>query len=414
MHRIDSPNAEADKFGSGKDGFTEGTPGSVLPTETTDDWLDGVQEELCNVIENADITLVKNTRDQLHDALNIMINRANLLGRWPSIYNPKAFGLHAIMYDAYSGYWFAVGALDGTDAYMLRSLSPAGEWTEMSNSKNANLYGIASNGTGTLAAVGSFDGVDTYIVSSTNNGDTWTERTGPNAALLWGLVYANSLFVGVGELSGAPAISTSPDGTTWTARTAPGTERLYAIAYSPTLNLFCAVGEDGADLGIMTSSDGITWTERANSIGGADALSLCWSEFLGLFVLVGYDTGTYPLVATSPDGINWTQRTDANGLLDTSHLYSVCSIESAKLLIAFGYGGNEENSVDAYFSTDGITWTFRPIVGTDPATGCMYQMRDVAEDQDTGLVIACGERPSASGQATLLRPAATNLAVENM
>ncbi|MGD8501267.1 MAG: hypothetical protein PVJ86_11500 [Phycisphaerales bacterium] len=73
MHRIDSPNREQDKFGAGKDGFTEGVPGVTPATEVTDDWLDGVQEELCNLIEGNGGTLSKGTRTQVRDILRNMV-----------------------------------------------------------------------------------------------------------------------------------------------------------------------------------------------------------------------------------------------------------------------------------------------------------------------------------------------------
>ena len=76
MHRIDSTNVEADKFGAGKDGFTDGDPGVTAATDTTEDWFDGVQEEICNVIEKNGGTLVKGTRDQLYDILRAPVGEA--------------------------------------------------------------------------------------------------------------------------------------------------------------------------------------------------------------------------------------------------------------------------------------------------------------------------------------------------
>ena len=413
MHRIDSSTAAADKFGTGKDGFNEAVPGSVPATELTEDWLDGVQEELCNVIEAADVTLVKNTRDQLHDALNIMINRASVMGIWSTVYNPKGYALNGVIWDSDSGYWVAVGDADGTDAYVVRTLAPGVDWAESANASNFDLQAIATSGTGYIVAVGKSSGSSPYIIQSINGGSTWYVRTATNADL-YGIAYGHSLFVAVGLQSTSPIILTSTIGTTWLSRTVPCSERLYCIAYSSSLDLFCATGEVGTDLAIVTSPDGVTWTERSNSLTAVDATSICWSEFAGLFVLVGYDTGTYPLVATSPDGITWTQRTDANGLLDTSHLYKVFSIESAKILVAFGVVSSDENASKAYFSRDGITWTFRHIPGDDPTTGHLNTIRGLAEDPDRCVLVACGDKPSGAAQGTLLRCGATNLAVENM
>lgn len=69
MHRIDDPNATPEKL------FTEGDPISNTPppTKITDDWLNDLQEEVCNLIEAAGITLVKGTRDQLVEAVAALI-----------------------------------------------------------------------------------------------------------------------------------------------------------------------------------------------------------------------------------------------------------------------------------------------------------------------------------------------------
>jgi hypothetical protein len=78
MHRIDGPYSTADNK------FTEGDP--VVPikaTVVTDDWLNAVQEELCSVIEDADIPLNKNNNAQLIAALGSLGSSALLtLRRW--------------------------------------------------------------------------------------------------------------------------------------------------------------------------------------------------------------------------------------------------------------------------------------------------------------------------------------------
>jgi hypothetical protein len=68
MHRIDSPGATIANL------FTEGNPSLSIPaTEVSDDWLNDVQEEIANLIENQGITLVKGTQSQLEAAINAMI-----------------------------------------------------------------------------------------------------------------------------------------------------------------------------------------------------------------------------------------------------------------------------------------------------------------------------------------------------
>ena len=408
MHRIDSATAEADKFGSGKDGWTEGEPSSTLPTKTTDDWFDGVQEEICNVVENADIALVKNTRDQLSDAVNVMLNRAAVMGTWTGLTNAKLFTIRSVAYDSYSGNLFTCGDADGTDAYMLKSQDGGMTWSEMSNPVNTDLYGMASNGAGTLVAVGKVDSGYSYVVSSTNDGVTWTRRTISGSGYLYGVTYAEGLFVAVGREASKAQINTSPDGITWTRRNYTNLEGHYAVTYSPALSLFCAVGDNySTDIKAATSPDGITWTERSTGISIGELHSICWSEFLQLFVAVGIDIGSYPVIGTSPDGINWTQRT--TGLIDlTGDLYSVISLEDARLLLALGPHASN-NTVKCFISLDGITWAYHNLV-VDDGIGNLDDVYGSVLDPARNALIVCGGAVGGSSLgATLLRVALQSL-----
>ena len=60
MHRIDTPTATPDSK------FTEGNPtAGVEATVVTDDWLNSVQEELCNLLTSNGVTLDKENNTQL-------------------------------------------------------------------------------------------------------------------------------------------------------------------------------------------------------------------------------------------------------------------------------------------------------------------------------------------------------------
>jgi len=402
MHRIDSATAEADKFGTGKDGWTEGEPDATLPTQTTEDWFDGVQEEICNVVESADVTLIKNTRDQLYDAIMFMMRRAAIMDMWQPMTNPKLFTLRSVIYDSYSDYLFACGVADGADAYMLRSINAGMDWSEMANPVNTDLYGMASNGAGTIVAVGKLDAGSSYVISSTNDGGTWTRRTISGVGYLYGVVWAENLFVAVGREASLAQINTSPDGITWTRRTYSSTEGLYAVTHSPDLGLFCAVGDNySADTKAATSPDGVTWTERSTGITPGNFYSVCWSEFLQLFVAVGQDIGNYPLIGTSPDGITWTART--TGLIDISgDLNAVISLEDARVLLAVGQHTNN-NSIQGFISRDGISWTYHNIV-VNGGIGNMETARSAALAADQGAVIVSGGAVGGSPiGATLIR-----------
>jgi hypothetical protein len=74
MHRIDTPTAQTDKFGAGKNGFTRGNPQTGVPaTALDDDYFDTIQEEIARVIESTGVVLNKNNRAQLLAAINTII-----------------------------------------------------------------------------------------------------------------------------------------------------------------------------------------------------------------------------------------------------------------------------------------------------------------------------------------------------
>ncbi|MGG4625149.1 gp53-like domain-containing protein [Serratia odorifera] len=70
MHRIDTPTAQIDKFGQGKNGFTNGDQSTGRrATDLNSDMWDAVQEEIANAIEKTGIVLDKNSHDQLYKAI---------------------------------------------------------------------------------------------------------------------------------------------------------------------------------------------------------------------------------------------------------------------------------------------------------------------------------------------------------
>nr|WP_197737022.1 hypothetical protein [Serratia symbiotica] len=70
MHRIDTPTAQKDKFGQGKNGFTNGDPTTGTPsTKLNSDIYDALQEEVCTVVERSGIRLDKSQHDQLYQSV---------------------------------------------------------------------------------------------------------------------------------------------------------------------------------------------------------------------------------------------------------------------------------------------------------------------------------------------------------
>ncbi|WP_233614467.1 hypothetical protein [Citrobacter sp. FDAARGOS_156] len=92
MHRIDTPTAQKDKFGAGKNGFTRGNPQTGTPaTDLDDDYFDSIQEELAGIVEASGVALDKSKRNQVLTAV-----KALLLSRAHPFADIKADGAAAI------------------------------------------------------------------------------------------------------------------------------------------------------------------------------------------------------------------------------------------------------------------------------------------------------------------------------
>lgn len=110
MHRIDTKTAQVDKFGAGKNGYTNGdkTVGR-LATQLDADVFDAFQEEICSVIEIAGIALNKTDRAQLLKALkSLFLSKSENLGDVDNIAKAlENLGLNNV------GNWAAVQANGG-------------------------------------------------------------------------------------------------------------------------------------------------------------------------------------------------------------------------------------------------------------------------------------------------------------
>lgn len=77
MQRIDTATAQKDKFGPGKNGFTDGNPQTGTPaTDLDSEFFDSIQEEICGVIESTGVELDAAKRNQLLTAINSIISKS--------------------------------------------------------------------------------------------------------------------------------------------------------------------------------------------------------------------------------------------------------------------------------------------------------------------------------------------------
>lgn len=365
MHRIDSPTAEADKFGSGKDGFTDGSPGVTAATHLTNDWFDGVQEEIVSPIENVGMSLVKGQRDQLLEALR---RRSGLfaVGNWerklPAV--SKNERIQGVGYLTGQERWIAVGTDDGVDSYLITS-DDAETWTERTNPQNSGLKAVSGE-SGVAIAVGGPDATDAYIITS-SDGAAWTERSNPKAFPLEDIVYASGYtrHVAVGWADGTDAyILTSDDsGATWTERGNPKNLTLIGVGYDSTNDVLVAVGqfEVSLDPYIVRSTDGgVTWSEQSNP--GTKVLNgVAYSPERGLWVAVG-EQDTNAVILSSPDGVTWSSVTNS----------IATDLNSVRWIAEWGMFATCGDNGMVYTSFDGSTWTIKYTGTTDETYDLWY------------------------------------------
>lgn len=194
--------------------------------------------------------------------------------------------------------------------------------------------------------------------------DTWHWRNPlPQGNDLNGIVYANGLYVAVGD---AGTILTSKDRITWTTQTlVSGTDAtkfaLNAVTYGN--GLFVAVGGT-----IWTSPDGATWTYRYTCPDGAFT-AVAYGN--GRFVAAGgtggsLNPGGVPVLATSDNGTTWVDRSSTSG---------ITSEPTKALIFANGRFVQVAWHQPFYYSTDGLTWT-----PGEPADSAAYSLYNHATD----------------------------------
>ncbi|MBC8156303.1 MAG: hypothetical protein H7Z72_25745 [Bacteroidetes bacterium] len=217
---------------------------------------------------------------------------------------------------------------------VIRTSTDAITW-QLTNAPDntSRLTGVAY-GNGRTVVVGNlYQGVTRGTVLTSTNGFAFTRTDHGNFGIIGGIVFAQGLFVAVGD-----NITTSPDGLTWTLRSSnAATGQLGKITYGN--GRFVAVGGSGR---AAVSTDGINWTATSMGTTTQDFLDVTYGN--GLFVAVG-PAGS---VRTSPDGSTWTERTVFSQ--NNSFLSSVAYGNGT--FVAVGYqGGSIRRSVD------GINWT---------------------------------------------------------
>ena len=283
--------------------------------------------------------------------------------------------------DSRKGMWIVVGTDDGSDAYIaLVSSGTGGAFPfliEETNPKAFDLNAVVFEPIGAkYIAAGEADGVDAYVVNSLNPhsgaGATWTERANPKNFDINALATDGAgVVVGAGVHDGGDiyTIRSLDSGDTWSEFVIAGAagDLVDSIAWGGPLGskVFVAVGRNGATTPLIwTSPDGITWTPRTPGAGLTGGLrAVVWNGTV--FVAAG-STGE---IQTSPDGITWTVRRDPTTSPDNVDIVNLAT-SSDGLVLANALG------TILYSGDDGVTWVVarhaRQTIGGDLLAGAPW------------------------------------------
>lgn len=302
MQRVPATGADAalNLHGSGKHGYTNGSPGVTAATVLIADCLNAEQEEIANAVEKTGQILSTSRNDQLYRAMCAMQIEAALL-------NPTARTAGS----AYAQY----------------------------------LISVAEGQTpGTIIAVGNVGGIQ----RSTDYGVTWA-AIAPAASYAgeFKSVFCMSPIDWFACGTGGEIQKSIDNGATWTrATTAASYTGVFhcAIWSGSEINGFVVVGDDGE---IQTTDDidaGIFVHRTAGSSYTGDFYGGVYSDALGLYVIVGSGGE----IQTSADGVTWTRRTAGSSYVGT---FTCVIVGESGLLVACGIGG------EIQISTNATTWT---------------------------------------------------------
>lgn len=166
MHRIDTPTAQKDKFGAGKNGFSAGNPQTGTPaTDLDNDYFDMLQEELAGVVEATGVNLDKSKHNQLLTAL-----KALMLIRAHPFADIKADGPAAIA-EALSNLGLGTAAKRNVDAGLINGIP------DMSSFRSL----MIANGYVQIPTIGGGGGAQTLIIQ-------WgIQPTAPGSSALYNL-----------------------------------------------------------------------------------------------------------------------------------------------------------------------------------------------------------------------------------
>ncbi len=172
-------------------------------------------------------------------------------------------------------------------------------WSEFSNCTTTPVD--FAYGAGAYVLVGSKG--HEYSVDGRTWADVGSTITADDSLDLNSVIYANGLFVSVGDNG---AINTSTDGVNWQPRVSGTSNELNEVIYGHAG--FIAAGSNNT---LLTSADGITWEVKISPITNTNNRFYSASYHSGVYLL-GYVDG----ILRSVDGVKWTKPYDSSSNID--------------------------------------------------------------------------------------------------
>lgn len=355
MQRIAGATVSSNLHGSGKDGFTNGTPGSVAPTVVSADWLNSVQEQLARAVELFGMELKASDNEQLARAINVRAVAQAVNGHVARTSPGGTMDYAGVAYDATSKRWVLA-----PEVGQINYSSDGGvTWV---NALDPPCNAVAASGAGRFVAVG-----DTATIITGTDGSAWTTETagGGFTGDLFGVCYGSSLWVAVGA-SGEIQTASDPTGT-WTHRACSGTlSGFYAVAYGN--GAYIATGVDTARGVIQRSTNGTSWTNISDGTSTQHHWRGVATDGAGTWIVVGYDATTPKMKRSTDNGLTWSDVTLPSGVAASGDaLLAIAFSPNDKVFVAVGANGL------ILVSGDGSSWrNIRNERFTDTLTGIGY------------------------------------------
>jgi hypothetical protein len=293
MKRVSNASRATNLFGTGKDGYTAGSPGVTQATRIEAASMNMFQEELAGSIEQAGYALDASLFTQARD---VALSQREL---------SAMIGAQAINVSGYSGS-FADFATNGL-GLVVGVGSGGGIYTspDFGNTWSVSTPAASFSGTFRSVAYGDsrFVAVGGAVIQTSVDGVTWTQVLGSGVGFFQ-VIWSGSLFVAV-DWDGASTWRgfSSPDGVTWSSISVPVQLSLKALAFGA--GVFVSPKQTSST-DVYVSTNGLSWT--TNSWGSAVSMQCNFVGWSGsLFYAYGDSGSGNRELQTSPDGITWTR-----------------------------------------------------------------------------------------------------------